>query len=259
MSTLGLVLIQFMFRLGFGVALTMCFTSPRAVASGYYRTQYWMLLGFYTFTAMLGFTGGADLPNQQLIAVLATVAAFLSYVGSIVWLYDLKRTGIVLTALVCLVSVAGGVAATPDAFASAGRFLLVLADITTAGFLLGAFLAAMLLGHWYLNNPSMKLAPLKRLTIFAGVSVAARAVLCAAGLLLLARETGGWETNWWIFVSLRWISGMVLTAVLAVLTWHTLKIPNTQSATGILYAGVILAFIGELTSQLLSADVAYPL
>jgi len=43
------------------------------------------------------------------------------------------------------------------------------------------------------------------------------------------------------------------------MTWYTLKVPNTQSATGILYAGVILAFLGELTSLLLSVDYLYPL
>jgi hypothetical protein len=37
------------------------------------------------------------------------------------------------------------------------------------------------------------------------------------------------------------------------MTWETLKIPNTQSATGILYAGVILVFVGELVSQLLGS------
>jgi hypothetical protein len=43
------------------------------------------------------------------------------------------------------------------------------------------------------------------------------------------------------------------------LTWQTLKIPNTQSATGILYAAVVLAIIGELMSQLLSTATHYPM
>ena len=43
------------------------------------------------------------------------------------------------------------------------------------------------------------------------------------------------------------------------MTWKTLKIPNTQSATGILYVAVIAVFLGELTSQLLSARTAFPL
>ena len=38
----------------------------------------------------------------------------------------------------------------------------------------------------------------------------------------------------------------------------TLKIPNTQSATGILYVAVLGAFLGELTSQLLSVGTLYP-
>ena len=61
-----------------------------------------------------------------------------------------------------------------------------------------------------------------------------------------------------LFLALRWLSGLAGVLVVAWLTWQTLKIPNTQSATGILYAGVILAFIGELTSQLLSAGARYP-
>ena len=36
-------------------------------------------------------------------------------------------------------------------------------------------------------------------------------------------------------------------------------IARAQSATGILYAGVILTFLGELTSQLLSVDTLYPI
>ena len=43
------------------------------------------------------------------------------------------------------------------------------------------------------------------------------------------------------------------------MTWETLKIPNTQSATGILYAAMLLAFIGELTAQLMSVRGGYPL
>ena len=43
------------------------------------------------------------------------------------------------------------------------------------------------------------------------------------------------------------------------MAWKTLQIPNTQSATGILYVAVIATFIGELVSLLLSGSSAYPL
>jgi hypothetical protein len=37
------------------------------------------------------------------------------------------------------------------------------------------------------------------------------------------------------------------------MVWQTARIRATQSATGILYAGVILTFFGELISQLLNS------
>jgi hypothetical protein len=49
-----------------------------------------------------------------------------------------------------------------------------------------------------------------------------------------------------------------MTLVCVAMAWFTLKIPNTQSATGILYAAVVATFLGELMSQLLSASSVYP-
>ena len=60
-------------------------------------------------------------------------------------------------------------------------------------------------------------------------------------------------------VALRWLSGLVGVLLLAWLAWRTLLIPNTQSATGILYAAVILVFMGELSSQFLSIGTPYQL
>ncbi len=42
------------------------------------------------------------------------------------------------------------------------------------------------------------------------------------------------------------------------MSWQTLKIPNTQSATGILYVAVIVTFLGELVAHLLSQELPYP-
>jgi hypothetical protein len=116
----------------------------------------------------------------------------------------------------------------------------------------------MFLGHWYLNTPTMELAPLKKLILLMAVAVASRALVCGIGLGLECQATG-LSTTQLLLVGLRWISGIVGAAVLAGMAWQTLKIPNTQSATGILYVAVIATFLGELTSQLLSAGTAYPL
>jgi hypothetical protein len=62
-----------------------------------------------------------------------------------------------------------------------------------------------------------------------------------------------------LFILLRWLAGILGAAGLTVMAWKTSLIPNTQSATGILYVGVIATFIGELVSLLLSSSTAYPL
>ncbi|MEK6234125.1 MAG: hypothetical protein N2C14_05405, partial [Planctomycetales bacterium] len=86
-----------------------------------------------------------------------------------------------------------------------------------------------------------------------------RAVVCGTGLAVLL--SSGYSPDAWNagMLAVRWLVGLVGTAVLLVLTWIIIKIPNTQSATGVLYVGVIFTFLGELTSQLLSADTACPL
>ena len=135
---------------------------------------------------------------------------------------------------------------------------LGLLDLVSSGLLLGTTMAAMLLGHWYLNTPSMQLIPLKRLVVLMVIAVSVRTLLCATGLALQAGLPDPMPTSFWIFIVFRWLSGLLGVFMLSYLAWETLRVPNTQSATGILYAGVILSFIGELTSQLLTVDTLYP-
>jgi len=46
--------------------------------------------------------------------------------------------------------------------------------------------------------------------------------------------------------------------VLLVMALRTLDIPNTQSATGILYVACLAAIVGELASQLLETHLHRP-
>ena len=116
-------------------------------------------------------------------------------------------------------------------------------------------MAAMFLGHWYLNTPTMAIGPLERLVILTGAAVCLRALVEAA-VLTLYLQAGYPGTEQMLFIGLRWLSGILGALVLVVMTHKTLKIPNTQSATGILYVCVIATFLGELTSLLLSVPSA---
>ena len=81
-----------------------------------------------------------------------------------------------------------------------GRRLLGWLDPVSGGLVLGTTMAAMLLGHWYLNSPGMKLQPLGRLIGLLAAAVLLRAVLSAGG--------PGWKSRppasglrWWFFLA----------------------------------------------------------
>ena len=135
---------------------------------------------------------------------------------------------------------------------------MLIADIITSGLVVGSVMTAMLLGHWYLNTPTMNLIPLRKLLWLCVIATVLRALLSGSGTALTLLQTDVTNT-WWIVVSLRWISGIIGSLGLIYMTFLTLRVPNTQSATGILYAATIVVFIGELTARVLADNVLYPL
>jgi len=258
------LLVEFIFRLTFGVALAMSLTPARLVTSGFFRVHLWVLLGLNTFAALAIVSQPGLFAERavdpRLLLGLAIGLAVGSYVGSVIWLYERSRAGTAVLALIAVAGLTAAIVATPwGPPATATVVALRLLDLASSGVLLGVTLAAMFLGHWYLNTPTMQLAPLRRLVLSMQAAILARAAVCGIGLvaLFLSAELPG--TSFWAFVAFRWLAGLVGPLVLGWMTWVTLKIPNTQSATGILYAAVILTFIGELTSQLLARDAAFPL
>lgn len=249
------MLIEFLFRLAFGLALGMAATSPRDVTSGYYRVHMQVLLGLLTLAALTA----AAMPNFAIWLPLA--GALVSYVGSVLWLYEQPRAGRIALMLVGGLALVGAWQALGRPYGNVPEpaRLLGWADPVGGGLLLGATMAAMLLGHWYLNTPTMKLEPLRRLVRLMGAAVLLRMAICAAALVLQLSTVGPLSTLQTLLVLLRWLSALIGGAVLTVMVWQTLKVPNTQSATGLLYVAVIATFLGELTGQLLSAETLYPL
>jgi hypothetical protein len=261
-SAVWLVLLQFVFRLTMGIALAMAATSPRVVTAGFYRVHLWVLMGLNTFALLAVFAHRQAWPHASLLLGLAGACAVLSYLGSVLWLYEKKRAGraalVILGLLGLAAATVAGYRPTASVDASLALFSHVL-QVCTSGWLPGATVTAMLLGHWYLNTPGMELAPLRRLLLLMGGGTAARAIVCGGGLAWAVAAAGAPSPTWWSLVGLRWLSGIVGVLVLCVLAWRTLLIPNTQSATGILYAAVIIVFMGELSSQFLSIGTPYPL
>jgi hypothetical protein len=257
------LLTEFLLRLSFGMAAGMAIVPPRLVTSGYFRNHLYVTLGLSALAALLSRVAAHH------AFWWAVAAAVLSYIGSVCWLYEKRRAGVALLVAVAAAAVVGALAITGRSTAPAESAASVvvtepslaeglrLLQPITSGLLLGTTMAAMLLGHWYLNAPGMELAPLRRLLIAMGAAVALQAALCGVGLALEASQHA-LSTQDWLFLLLRWSFGLVGVLILTGLTWKTLEIPNTQSATGILYVAVMGVFVGETMSLLLSAESVFP-
>lgn len=143
---------------------------------------------------------------------------------------------------------------------------LSLAGSLSSAILMGAVTVTMILGHWYLVDTSLSIAPLRDGALWVWIGVLARFSAVLAVLLL-----GGWEilrvsrfadivfsTNG-LFFFFRSLMGLGAPLLLAGLIWQTVKIRSTQSATGLLYVALILVLFGELVSQFLRVATGYPL
>jgi hypothetical protein len=164
----------------------------------------------------------------------------------------------VVTSVLVLVGTAGSGTRT-ETWVAAGSSL-------SSALLLGAVTVTMVLGHWYLVDTSLSIAPLRDGARFVSLAVAARWAAVAAALAF-----GGWEmlrigraadvilsTNG-LFFFFRSLMGLGAPLLLAFLIWQTVKIRSTQSATGLLYVLLVLVLFGELISSFLRFTTGHPL
>tara|TARA_B100000029_G_C17515507_1_gene937921 strand:+ start:100 stop:891 length:792 start_codon:yes stop_codon:yes gene_type:complete len=260
------VIAQFAIRLICGMSLSWCLTPRKQVTDGFFRIQMLIVLGLGVLTALVcsGLWGQSPLPggNQLSLSLgesapawLATMIAVLAYVGSFVWALGHRRWGNSIIAIITglgLLLLAGTTWITTGL--SSSRQALAMASELSTSLLLGSAMVSMLLGHWYLTATGMPLEPLARLNTVLGLATVARLSLAATGLLVI----GGWPTSdhQVLLLVLRWLAGLLGPLVIVGMVWRILKYRNTQSATGVLYVGVVLALTGELTATLLFQELS---
>lgn len=276
------LLLAFLLRLACGLAAGMGIIPLGQVTSGYYRNNLYVLLGCNVLAGLAAWR------LQSSAAAWCAVGGGLSYLGAVCWLYERHRAGRLALWLVAAVALAGAWAVQrpwlaasgarggtfhtpaggrtlvhddpqtpPRAGATSLGSVLRWCDAPLSATLAGGSVAAMLLGHWYLNAPGMQLAPLLRLLRWLLACAGTRAV-CSAASTALAWQ-GGLSPAELGFLVLRWGAGLLGVMVLVVMAARSLAVPNTQSATGILYVAVIAAFAGELLALLLAGRYALAL
>ncbi|MEE8169185.1 MAG: hypothetical protein V3T70_01440 [Phycisphaerae bacterium] len=124
-------------------------------------------------------------------------------------------------------------------------------QLALGSIVLGGVTAGMLLGHAYLTQTTMPIDPLRRLSRALSLAVGVRAVWVAAILAMeWARlDSTGPDVVWlWLMLAVRVGVGLVALGLLAYMISDCVQRRSTQSATGILYIAMVLAFLGELSA-----------
>jgi hypothetical protein len=241
------MLADFAVRLAFGLGALLLATSWRAVPLTFFRTHCQIILGLLVLSAMdHSRSSGLGVSSWAL-----TASAVLAYIATVSWGLGLPRVALPATIVMTLVTAAWLAVASHSIHE--GVWLFNSASRLASGFLLGAALTAMLLGHHYLTAPTMSIEPLKRFVTFLGWSLGVRGLVAGLALGLahagyLGLDLDSLDPGSPLFLIMRWAVGFAGPALAAVLAWKTVQIRSTQSATGILYVAMILVLVGELTS-----------
>jgi len=237
---------------------------PRSqVTAGFFRIQMMiaMALGVLALLTLGQLTSNTGQQADRLLLlarICAGLTAFAGYVGSVLWMLNRRGGGtvcafsILVSTVLCLILCCGGL----ETFRSQSGAFLLISHLATAA-VLGSAVTGMLLGHWYLTAPTMSIEPLKQLSLLFGLAVVFRLMVSLAGWLLAGDTLAGGTI--WTWFALRWLAGIVCPLVIAIMSLQILRYRNTQAATGVLFAGVILTFIGEMSAALLYYELHVPL
>jgi hypothetical protein len=127
--------------------------------------------------------------------------------------------------------------------------------------LLGAVHVTMLLGHWYLVMQKLSFEHLRRHTwLFLGAT-ALRLAACVALLIALPKLDSIAGALWTsklllmngdgIFLAMRLGGGIVLPAVLGLMSYRCVQLRANQAATGLLYLAEVAVLFGEIFASYL--------
>jgi hypothetical protein len=241
------MLADFGVRLAFGLASLLLVTSWREVPVAFFRTHCVVALGLLVLAALDASRAGGG----ALWILIA--AAVLTYVAAAAWGLGLPRIGLPATAAVALATAAWLLLASRSDSQAAWVFNAL--SRCASGLVVGSVLTAMLLGHHYLIAPTMSIEPLRRYVAIMGGTLAIRGLIALSGLWVAhalplgpGASHADFASPW--FLAMRWGMGLLAPIVAWYLSWKTVQIRSTQSATGILYVALALVLFGELSSQI---------
>jgi len=262
------ILFLFLSHLGWGIIFTLLFVS-REVGVKFFRFN----AGLAAILIAIAFAFRSAAGEVEGLSRVAALALALAEAALVLYWATVGRSLAAIRPIVVGTAVVlGGIAIVVQAFAlAAGRpasvQALTVASILSSAVLLGGACTAMILGHWYLVIPSLRVTHLQSIVKLHIASLVVRVAIVAAAVFLAIVT---WEPGLGpsfrhyilsvggIFFWQRILFGLFGPAVLAYLTWETAKIQSTQSATGILYVDFFTVVVGEVLATYLLLATQVP-
>ncbi|MFO1021194.1 MAG: hypothetical protein U0903_10925 [Planctomycetales bacterium] len=263
------MLSHFALRLICGIGLMLAGIPRKTIASGFFRVQMLIVLGLSVLVCLAndayvprvpqGLGAGTFSPTNLLTArwFLGILLGLEAFVGSMLWTLERRPAATKLmfvllgTSLLTLGTSTLLISPQPKV----GLVFLLCSELSST-LLLGAALTGMLLGHSYLTTPTMSIAPLSRINLYLGAGALLRGIVSGTVLVIAWGSLQG--PSYFVWLLLRWSAGIIAPLILSIMTHQILRYRNTQAATGVLFVGVIVTFIGELSGSLLSQEARFP-
>jgi hypothetical protein len=260
----------FVLKLVAGITLMWLLMPRKEVTDGFFRIQMLVALGLCVLvmltldvTSVTGAGNAVASVNEtveakkviSLLKGMQVAAAVIAYAGHIFWKLGRRTPGRVTILLIAALCIGSLLMHSCRMITSVPVWQQVVSDLSSAA-VLGAAVTGMLLGHWYLTTPTMSIQPLAWFAWALNAAALFRMVVSVVSL-----ELYGWtatDTTHTLWLAMRLIGGILVPMVTSLMVVRILRYRNTQSATGVLFAGLILVFMGEMTAALLERDLRIP-
>lgn len=245
-----------------GLIFTILFVSLQEIGKLYFRLTTWLTFVLIVFALLSQPFGPLNIVFDHSNFSFEKLT-YLSFILSCVILlfYNILHPRIhkQLLATVFIVGCAGiasfTLANSSQEINLVGKWL-VGANAIASALILGTVLGAMITGHWYLVQHKLSIKPLMNSSVLFIGAVILKIITFLSVILV----TLGVESLFAFFTKLDFMSylfigrvtiGLMIPLIFGIMVWKSAKIKSTQSATGILYATIILVLIGEAFSKFL--------
>ncbi len=259
----------FFLQMAAGVSFSLLLIRTDALGKGFYILN--TVLAIVALAAALLFQFSQPTPAAETIHLTATGGLICLIIAAILQACKIRQwstpifIGFLLTTF-ALSTEARNIAPhvlTQPIVEDALRILTCL----TGGFLLGASIVGMNLGHWYLIAKGLSFDVLESTSRMFLLFVLGRIILLAGtvGAFYFMPGPGRsalqmlWAPDGYlIFFLMRILWGLVGPFVLGVLVFRCVEIRSNTSATGLMYVVVVFLLIGELLANYVTVLSAIP-